>query len=205
MEASMSSIHEKYEEEKHYTYADLLELDNDVRAEIINGVLYMMSAPFTIHQRMQMRLIKHFVNFLEGKTCEVFAAPYDVRLFPKDDNSDDTVVEPDIVVVCDPSKIGERGCNGPPDLVIEIVSPSNSHRDRLLKFNLYLDAKVREYWIVYPEYKEIDVNILVEDRYDTQAYGINGPDTKKNERLEEIIPVTVLPGLQIDVKDIFNE
>jgi len=200
----MSSIYEKYEEEKHYTYADLLELDNDVRAEIINGVLYMMGGPLTVHQRISMRLSQRFANFLEGKTCEVFAAPYDVRLFPKNDNSDDTVVQPDIVVVCAPSIIGEGSCNGPPDLVIEIVSPSNSHRDRLLKFNLYLDAKVREYWIVYPEYKEIDVNILVEDRYKTQAYGINGPDTKKNERLEEIIPVTVLPGLKIDVKDIFN-
>ena len=204
MEVSMSSALEKYEEDKHYTYADLLEMDEDVRAEIVNGNLYMMSGPITIHQRISMRLSQRFANFLEGKTCEVFAAPYDVRLFPKEDLSDDTVVEPDIIVVCDPSKIDRRGCNGPPDLVIEIVSPSNSHRDRLLKFNLYLKAKVREYWIVYPEYKEIDVNILVEDRYDTQAYGINGPDTKKNERLEEVIPVNVLPGLKIDMKDIFK-
>jgi len=200
----MSSALEKYEEDKHYTYADLLEMDEDVRTEIVNGVLYMMSGPLIIHQRIQMRLSQRFANFLEGKTCEVFTSPVDVRLFPKEDLSDDTVVEPDIIVVCDSSKLDKRSCNGPPDLIIEIVSPSNSHRDRLLKFNLYLEAKVREYWIVYPEYKEIDVNILVEDRYKTQAYGINGLDTKKNERLEEIIPVTVLPGLKIDVKDIFN-
>ena len=205
MEAHMSSIYEKHEEEKHYTYADLLEMDDDVRTEIVNGNLFIMSpAPLTIHQEISGRLYIRFANFLEGKPCRVFYAPVDVRLFPKEDNSDDTVVEPDIIVVCDPSKIDRRGCNGPPDLVIEIVSPSNSHRDRLLKFNLYLDAKVREYWIVYPEYNEIDVNILGENRYDTQAYGINGPDTKKNKRLEEVIPVTVLPGLEIDVKDIFK-
>jgi len=200
----MSSIYEKYEEDKHYTYADLLEMDEDVRAEIINGVLYMMGQLLTIHQRVQMRLIKHFVIFLEGKTCEVFAAPYGVRLFPKEDNSDDTVVEPDIIVVCDSNKIDERGCNGPPDLIIEIVSPSNSRRDRLQKFNLYLKAKVREYWIVYPDFKEIDVHILDEDRYTTEIYGINEPDTKEDEKAEEVIPVTVLPGLKIDVKDIFR-
>ena len=201
----MSSAFEKYEEDKHYTYADLLEWDDDVRAEIINGVLYMMSPPLTIHQRVQARLFKHFVIFLEGKTCEAFVAPFGVRLFPKEDLSDDTVVEPDIVVVCDPDKIDERGCNGPPDLIIEIVSPSNSRRDRLLKFNLYLKAKVREYWIVHPNYKEIDVNILDEDRYTTQTYGVNEPDAKENEKLEEIVPVTVVPGLEIDVKDIFKE
>jgi Uma2 family endonuclease len=205
METNMSSIPKLYNLKKHYTYADILELDDDVRAEIINGVLYMMAQPLTIHQRVQMRLIKHFVIFLEGKTCEVFAAPFGVRLFPKEDLSDDTVVEPDIIVVCDPSKLDERGCKGPPDLVIEIVSPSNSRRDRLLKFNLYLKAKVREYWVVYPDFKEIDVHILDEDRYTTEIYGINGPDTKEDEKAEEIIPVTVLPGLKIDVKDIFNK
>ena len=191
--------------DKHYTYADLLEWDDSVRAEIINGVLYMMSPPLTIHQRILMRLSQRFANFLEAKTCEVFPAPFDVRLFPKEDKSDDTVVEPDIIVVCDPSKIDERGCNGPPDLIIEIVSPSNSRRDRLLKFNLYLEAKVREYWVVHPDYKEIDVNILNGDRYTTETYAINGPDTKEDEKAEEIIPVNVLPGLRIDVKDIFTK
>jgi Uma2 family endonuclease len=74
----------------------------------------------------------------------------------------------------------------------------------VLKLNLYLKAKVREYWVVHPDYSEIDVNILDEDRYITQTYGINIPNVKENEKAEEIIPVTVLPGLKIDVKDIFN-
>ena len=200
----MSSIFEKYEEEKHYTCADLYEWDDNVRAEIINGDLYMMSPPLTIHQRIAGRLYNRFANFLEGKPCEVFPAPFGVRLFPKKDLSDDTLVEPDIVVVCDSDKIDERGCNGPPDLIIEIVSPSNSRRDRVLKFNLYLEAKVREYWVVYPEDKGMEVHILERGHYYTKVYGANEPDTKKNERFEEIIPVTVLPGLKIDAKDIFK-
>jgi len=202
----MSSTPKLYNLKKHYTYADLLEMDEDVRAEIINGVLYIMSpAPLTIHQEISGRLYNRFANFLEEKPCRVFYAPIDVRLFPKEDLSDNTVVEPDIIVVCDPSKIDRRGCNGPPDLVIEIVSPSNSRRDRLLKFNLYLKAKVREYWIVYPEDKWIEVNLLKDDQYGTRVYGTIEPGDKEFERLEEIIPVSVLPGLQIDVKDIFRE
>ena len=193
------------EVDRRYTYADLLEIDEDVRTEIINGVLYVMSpAPLTIHQEVSGRLYNRFANFLEGKPCRVFYAPFDVRLFPKEDSSDDTVVQPDIVVICDLSKIVTRGCYGPPDLVIEIVSPSNSRRDRINKHNAYCDAKVREYWIVYPEEKLMEVNILKEGRYSTRVYGINDSNDEKYGKVDEIIPVTVLPGLQIDAKDIFR-
>jgi Uma2 family endonuclease len=164
----------------------------------------MMSPPLIIHQRISGRLYSKLNSFLEGKTCEVFFAPIGVRLFPKEDKSDDTLVEPDIVVVCDPSQIDERGCNGPPDLIIEIVSPSNSRRDRLLKFNLYLEAKVKEYWVVYPESKEIEVHVFDDGRYFTRLFGVNEPDAKKEEMVNEIIPVSVLSGLEIDVKDIFK-
>jgi len=193
------------DEERSYTYADYLEWDDDFRAELINGVVYMMAPPLTIHQRISMRLSQRIAQFLEGKTCEVFAAPFGVRLFPKEDKSDDTVVEPDIVVICDPSKIDERGCNGVPDLIIEITSPSNFRREMIRKYNLYLKAKVPEYWIVYPEDKGIEVNILDGKRYFRMVYAINDSDTKPNEEAPEIIPVTVLPGLNIDVKDIFRD
>jgi len=200
----MSNAFEKYDKDKHYTYADLLEWDDDVRAEIIGGNVYMMSAPGTSHQEISGRLFFEFFSFLRGKPCRVFAAPFNVRLFPKKDLSDDTVVEPDIMVVCDSGKIDERGCNGAPDIIIEIISPSTRRRDRVIKYNLYVDAKVREYWIVYPEYKEIDVHLLDGDHYTTQAYGVNEPNTKENEMVEEIVPVTVLPGFSIDLKDIFK-
>jgi Uma2 family endonuclease len=191
-------------ESKPYTYADYLEWDEDVRAEIINGDVYMMSPPFTSHQRIAGRLFTKLASFLEGKACEAFIAPFGVRLFPREDNSDNTVVEPDIVVVCDSLKIDERGCNGVPDLIIEILSPSSHRRDRLIKFNLYLKAKVREYWVVSPEDEEIAVHIFDEGRYFTRIYGVNEPDTREDERGPEIVPVTVLPGLEINTKDIFR-
>jgi Uma2 family endonuclease len=197
----MSSALEK--EEKQYTYADFLEWDEDFRAEIINGVVYEMATPLTLHQRIAARLHIKLANFLAGKTCEAFIAPFGVRLDPKDDKSDDTVVEPDLVVVCDPSKIDERGCNGAPDLVIEILSPSTSHKDRVTKFNAYLQARVREFWIVYPEDQGIAAHIFDDGKYYTRAYGVNRPSDKEDMRVPEVIPVSVLPGLEIDLKEIF--
>ena len=190
--------------DESYTYADFLEWDEDVRAEIIYGKIYMMSTPQTIHQRISGRLFLRFAQFLEGKTCEVFAAPLSVRLFPLEDRSDNTIVVPDLLVICDPSKIDKHGCNGAPDLVIEIVSPSNRRMEKLLKFNLYLKAKVKEYWVVYPEDSQIEVHLFEDGRCYTQIYGVNEPDTKEIERGPEIIPVSVLDGLQIDTKDIFK-
>lgn len=189
--------------EKKYTYADYLEWDEDVRAEIMYGTVYMMSAPSTVHQRIAGRLFVKLSVFLEGKKCEAFIAPFGVRLFPKEDKTDDTIVEPDIVVICDPSKIDERGCNGAPDLVIEILSPSNSRKERLMKFNLYLEAQVREYWVVSPETQDIEVYVFDNGRYFTRYYGINEPDAKKDELVDEVAPVSVLPGLEINLKDIF--
>jgi Uma2 family endonuclease len=192
------------QEKEHYTYADVLSWDEDFRAEIINGVVYAMSPPLTIHQRILMKLANKLANYLEGKTCEVFPAPFGVRLFPKEDQSDDTVLEPDVVVVCDPSKIDERGCNGAPDLVIEILSPSTSSHDRVRKFNLYLEAGVREYWIVDPDAKAIQVHILESGRYVSSAYGRRDPDDTGEDRyVSDIAPFATLPGLSIDLKTIF--
>ncbi|MDR1931698.1 MAG: Uma2 family endonuclease, partial [Spirochaetales bacterium] len=118
-------------EESHYTYADYLEWGEDVRAEIIDGEVFMMSPPLRAHQGILGNLFFKLAAFLEGKPCEVYPAPFGVRLFPKNDFSDDTVLEPDIVVVCDLSKLDDRGCNGAPDLIIEILSPSNARHDRI--------------------------------------------------------------------------
>ena len=199
----MSTALDEYEHKEYFTYADFLEWDEDVRAEIIHGVVYMMNTPLTIHQRIAGRLYVKFFSFLEGKTCEAFMAPLSVRLFPRKDNSDDTVVVPDLVVICDPEKIDERGCNGAPDLIIEILSPSNSRKDRFLKFDLYLKAKVREYWVVHPQNQEIEVHTLDKNHYVTKVYGINQNDTQEEMKVSEVIPVSVLEGLEIDVKDIF--
>jgi Uma2 family endonuclease len=179
------------DDSQYYTYADVLEWDESVRAEIIDGELFMLATPATAHQRILGKLYIKIGNYLEGKPCEVFPAPFGVRLFPKDDLSDDTVVEPDIVVVCDPSKLDERGCNGAPDLAIEILSPSNRYHDKLVKFQKYLAAGVREYWIVDPD-GLVEVHILDAGRYITAMYGA-----------ADEAPVSVLPGCVINLRDVF--
>ncbi|GHV78661.1 hypothetical protein AGMMS49944_04520 [Spirochaetia bacterium] len=198
------------QEKEHYTYADFLEWDEDFRAEIIDGEVYEMSPPLLEHQRISRKLLIKFDTFLEGKSCEVFAAPFGVRLFPTEDRRDDTVLQPDLIVVCDASTLDERGCNGAPDLVIEILSPSNTTREQPLKFNRYLEAGVREYWVVEPEYRFVQVNILdiepkVRGRYVTSVYGISDPKEADPPRYaSDVVPVTVLPGLSIDLKTIFR-
>ncbi|GHV16925.1 hypothetical protein FACS189493_3630 [Spirochaetia bacterium] len=188
----------------HYTYADYLEWDEDFRAEIINGEVYAMSPPLTVHQRIVRKLTIKIGTWLEGKTCELFPAPFGVRLSPKEDYSDDTVLEPDLVVICDSAKIDERGCNGAPDLVIEILSPSNTNRDTLVKLNLYLDAGVREYWIVDPKNQYVQIYTLDQGRYFMTAYGICDPNDPLSRFTQDIAPVGVLPGLTIDLKTIFT-
>jgi Uma2 family endonuclease len=182
----------KEKERPVYTYADMCEWDEDFRAEIIDGELYMMATPMRLHQDISGELFGQLRDFLKGKSCKVYTAPFGVRLFPRADQSDDTVVEPDITVVCDPSKLDEYGCNGAPDLIIEILSPSTARYDRVLKFRKYLEAGVREYWIVYPDEKTVDVHILDNDRYVTTTY--DGTDEA---------PVSALAGCVITLKDVF--
>jgi Uma2 family endonuclease len=163
----------------------------------------MMAPPVTRHQRVSGELFFYLKSYLTGKPCEVFAAPFGVRLFPEKDHSDDTVVEPDILVVCDPSKIDERGCNGAPDLIIEILSPSTICKDRIFKFNKYLEAGVREYWIVDPDAKMVQVFILEKDRYITTGYRVFNADDPESKLMSDMAPVTVLPGCTIDLKTVF--
>ncbi|MDR2160288.1 MAG: Uma2 family endonuclease, partial [Treponema sp.] len=153
-----------------YTYADCLSWDEDVRAELIDGEIVMMAPPLRRHQDISRNLLLKIGNFLEGKPCRIYAAPFGVRLFPKPDNSDDTVLEPDLVVVCDPEKLDDRGCNGPPDLVIEILSPSTVHHDSGVKFRKYLQAGVREYWILDPEAKTVHACVLHANQYLVSVY-----------------------------------
>ena len=180
-------------EQIHYTYADFLEWDEGERYEIIDGEAYMMATPSRLHQRISMALSAALYNYLEGKPCEVYPAPFAVRLFPSEDRSDDTVVEPDISVVCDPSRLDDRGCNGAPDFIIEIVSPSTARYDRIVKFNKYRDAGVREYWIVDPEEKFVYAYVLKDGHYTAANYDDTGA-----------APVTVLPGCEIDLKTVFR-
>jgi Uma2 family endonuclease len=178
---------------KHYTYKDYLETDDEYRAEIIDGAFYVMSPPSRSHQKISQKLSLRIGNFLEGKTGEVYYAPFGVRLFPKSDLSDDTYFEPDITVVCDPSKLDDRGCNGAPDMIIEILSPSNRQNDMLIKFRKYLQAGVREYWIVDTEEKTVHVCILDKEEYRVSVYDET-----------QTVPVSVLPGCAIELPSVFT-
>lgn len=127
--------------EKYYSFADYLTWNDDERREIIEGKIFDMSpAPDRHHQAISMKLSVVFGTYLKNRKCRVFAAPFDVRLYNKpvkNDKDIDTVVQPDIVIVCDEKKLDNRGCIGSPDMVIEILSPSSSGKDIFEKLPLY--------------------------------------------------------------------
>ena len=183
-------------EELRYTYADYKEweLDEGERYELIHGEAYAMSGPNTRHQVIFRELFTQFSVYLRGKPCQVFSAPYDVRLFYEEDESDDTVVQPDIMVICDKDKIGPEGGRGAPDLVIEILSPSNTAIEMERKFTLYQEAGVREYWIVDSKNNRLRVSCFKDGEIITNTY-----------RSADMVPVAILPGLTIALEQVFAE
>lgn len=152
-----------------YTEEDYYNTPEDVRCELIDGrLIYAQAAPSRIHQSLLSELhylIKEHIKKKHGD-CNVYPAPFAVKL--RDDR--DNIVEPDISVICDPIKLTNRGCTGAPDWIIEIVSPSNSSHDYVKKLNLYLDAGVREYWIVDPTTETVLVYNLTDDEFKVQSY-----------------------------------
>ena len=131
-----------------FSYRDYLSWDDNIRVELIDGVVHMMAGASEWHQDMVGDLFHQLKNFFKDKTCKPYVAPFDVRLFPQDDLADKTVVQPDILVVCDKSKIQPRGINGAPDFIIEVMSESSEAHDMMTKKKWYEAAGVREYWIV---------------------------------------------------------
>jgi Uma2 family endonuclease len=190
-------------EEKRSTYADYRqwELEEGERFELIRGAAYAMSSPGTAHQTISGELFRQIANFLHGKPCRVLAAPYDVRPFYEEDEQDDTVVQPDISIICDERKIGPEGCRGAPDMVIEIISPSNTSGEYIRKFNLYLEAAVREYWVILPEDKIVQVNLLEKGKYLSETHRA-GKGSARREGA--VLPVSILEGLSIDLNGLFH-
>ena len=189
---------------KRYTYADYLTWADNKRRELIDGIARLMSAPIIIHAKLSGNLfgkIWSFVKKRKGK-CEVFFAPVDVRLPKNGEIADDkiyTVVQPDICVVCDPSKIDEKGIIGAPDLVVEVQSPSTARLALSKKFDLYEEAGVKEYWVVYPK-AGLTVFLLQDDgKYDAgTTYDIVYMPNAK-------VPVHTIKGLEISLKELFEE
>ena len=186
-------------EEHLYTFADYLKWNDGKRYELIDGQVYILApAPSPEHQRISGELYRQISNYLLDKDCQVFAAPFDVRL-PEGEERDEeilTIVQPDILVVCDKSKLDQRGLKGAPDMVIEIVSPSTAGRDRGVKRDLYERNGVREYWLVDYSNKTIEVYLLNEgNRYGKPVV----------YSAEEKVPVNIFEGLEIELSLVFRD
>ena len=186
-------------EKARYTFADALTWNENERIEIINGEALMMAPPSRVHQEISGEIFRQLANYLEGKKCRVYAAPFAVRLFERDVEAPedvDTMVEPDISVVCDKNKLDKNGCKGAPDMVIEILSPSTLRHDRLVKLGLYQRAGVREYWIVDPENRAVQV-FLQDGNGSLKIHEEYGPG--------DVAKVNVLDGCFVELGKVFTE
>lgn len=180
---------------KKMTYAEYLTWADEPRYEIINGIPYMQAAPSRQHQRIVTQLIGELYTFLKGKTCEVYTAPFDVRLSATEDDEEYQVVQPDISVVCDEEKLDDKGCKGAPDLIVEVLSPSTWQRDRIEKLNLYQQHGVKEYLLIYPNEKIVEQYFLGEN-------GVYGTPYIYNE--EDVFNSCIFPKFEVSMKNIFH-
>lgn len=175
-------------QERTYTIDDIYALPDGQRAELIDGQMYMMAPPNRIHQKLVNRLSQTITNYIDSKhgSCEVYPAPFAVFL-----NEDDkTYVEPDISIICDSRKLDENGCNGAPDWVIEITSPSNPQNDYGIKLFKYRTAGVREYWIVNPQMKSVMV------------YDLENEEKSNQYAFDADVPVCIYDDLSIRISDL---
>ena len=180
---------------KQYSYSDYLLWQFSERVELIKGFIRKMSpAPNRFHQVVSQNLSGIFYNSFRKYPCDVYIAPFDVRLPIRSKTKDTTVVQPDICVVCDKSKLDDAGCNGAPELMIEILSPNNSKHDLDTKFKLYEEAGVLEYWIVEPVEKMLLVYTLINGKY------IGLPPQTEGENIQS----PLFPDLKFAIIDVFE-
>jgi len=173
-----------------YTVEEYLTWDEGFRAELYEGRLIMMAPPTASHQSVLGEIFVQLHNFLKGKSCKVYPAPFGVKLF----DNEETIFEPDVVVICDKTKV-DNICHGAPDMVIEVRSPTTAKRDLNEKYKKYEQAGVREYWIVDPEANHVQAGVLHDGKFITKLFGIE----------DELAPVSVLEGCVINLKDVFSE
>ncbi|WP_373494409.1 Uma2 family endonuclease [Aquiflexum sp.] len=182
---------------RRYTYADYLTWQMDEMVELIKGKIFRQAAaPRSNHQRVSGTVFNSLFNFLKGRKCEVFAAPFDVRLPVKSKKNEDidTVVQPDICVICDSEKIDEFGCVGAPDLVLEILSPGNNKKELQNKYEVYEESGVKEYWVIHPNECTLIIYTLIEDKYSTSKILTMG-DFAKSKAIE---------GFELDLSEVFE-
>ena len=179
---------------KTYTYTDYLLWKFKERIELFKGKVFKMSpAPARIHQKISLNITRVLDNFFRKHPCELYYAPFDVR-FPDKDGNITTVLQPDLCVICDLEKLDDRGCLGAPDLIVEILSPGNTKKEQDLKYRIYEEAGVLEYWIVHPTDKNIQVFVLQNGIY----IGLK-PATEG-----EIITSKTFPELSFSTDEVFG-
>jgi len=197
MKVFFMELHARKREER-FTYGDYLKWPDEERWELIDGVAYDMSpSPSRRHQEIVGELYRQISNYLLDKPCHVYVAPFDVRL-PVGDEPDEeieTVVQPDIVVVCDRNKLDDRGCRGAPDIIIEVLSAYTAKKDLVTKYHLYEKHKVKQYWIFDPETEEVIIFKLKNDKY----------EKPEEYNREDKIRVDIFKDLEIDLSIIFRK
>lgn len=184
---------------KNYTYADYLKWQFEERVELIRGKIFKMSpATSRSHQEISRDVLVKLANYLYGKPCKVYAAPFDVRLSrtPNDDSKVYTVVQPDIVVICDLTKLDDKGCVGAPDIVVEILSPGNNKKELKNKYEVYQEAGVKEYWVIHPSERTFLKYTLDDNGFFQPSKLFVGGDEPTS---------IVLPGFVLNLDDIFEE
>lgn len=187
------------EPEATYSYADYLRWSFEERVELIKGKLFRMSpAPRKFHQEIHSHLYVELGAYLKGKNCKLYSAPFDVRFPNQPEDTDDqtfTVVQPDICVICDRSKLDDAGCKGAPDLTVEILSPSTASKDLNEKYQLYEEHGVKEYWVVYPGEAVLEIYNLLDGKYVSKGKFVK----------EDVVISQVLRGLQLSLQEVFAE
>jgi Uma2 family endonuclease len=181
-----------------YSYADYLTWSFDEVVELIKGHVFKMNAaPKRIHQKISLKIATKIYSFLEGKTCEVYEAPFDVRLPVKSKKNEDiyTVVQPDICVICDKSKLDDAGCIGAPDLIVEILSKGNNKKELTYKYEVYEESGVHEYWIVHPEEQTLLVYTLTNGKYVPSRLFTTG----------DIVSSKIIKGFALNLDDVFKD
>lgn len=182
--------------QQKFSYADYCKWPDDQRCELIDGTVYMMNAPMRVHQKISGELLFQLLSYFKGKPCEVYAAPFDVRLAhaSKNDNEIFTVVQPDLSIICDHSKLDDKGCIGAPDMVIEILSQSSLSYDNVRKRALYEKVGVKEFWLVHPTDMLVTVYTLINGAY-------SKPDIY--DHTSKVAPV-LFPELMINLGEVFG-
>ncbi len=182
---------------KTYTYADYFKWQFEERVELIKGKIFKMSpAPNRFHQKIAGKLYIDMSLFLGNSSCEVYMAPFDVRIprKSKEDKEIVTVLQPDICVICDPAKLDSRGCVGAPDIVVEVLSPGNNKKELKNKYDVYEEAGVKEYWLVSPQDQWVRLYTLTDGKFIESPYFVAGDAAHSS----------VLQGFTVDITELFK-